>query len=578
MPDALPPLHPPALPLPPRRGLPPDLDPAAPAQIAAQVRALLDRAPPDAEALEAWVADRGALDAAISGEFTRRMIAMNRDTADAGALQALAQMQEEVLPELEVHDHALDSHLLASPALDGAPRLGLLVRASRAAAALFREANIPRNVELMQLSNRYQELQGAIAVEVDGVTLTAPAAGAVLLEVDRGRRERASRALGARARADAAEVDAIFDQMVRLRHACAVEAGLPGYTSYGFIQMGRFDYTPEDAADLCAAISRVVVPGLRRLADERQRRLGLDALRPWDTRVSLLQTPPRPLFSDEAGLVALVREIAGRIDPRFADELDLLHRNGLLDLMSRPNKAPGGYNAPIEDWGVPFIFHNAVGTRRDVSVLLHELGHAVHTLLCRDQPIVPYRRSPIEFAEVASMSVELMALDALDGLLPADEVREYRLEHLTGVLGLFGSVARLDAFQRQVYAEPGLSPAERRARWVALEADFAAPIDWSGLEGERELGWHGVPHPFVTPLYMLEYGIAQLGALQVREAARAQGRAAIDAFRGALALGGAAPLPALFEAAGARFGVDAPLLERLVPPVVDEVEALLAGP
>lgn len=565
------------------------LDPADTAALDAAIGALLQRPVEGPEALEGFLLEGGALAARVLGEGSRRMVAMNRNTEDAEAMTAVIGFQREVGPTWERGAHALNQRLLQSPAIADLPDYYALYRRDAVTAAeLFRENNIELGILEAELGNRFQQLQGAATVELDGEALPVPVARQLLQEPDRALRERAWRAAMARTEADADAVDDIFDEMVSVRSRMAANAGFGpaegGYVAYQFKAMARHDYSPADCRRFHAAVERVLVPALHRIAALRSARLGVSPIRPWDLNVSMLGEGAAKPFRDVAHLTAAARRVLGAVDPRFEHDFDRLAAAGRLDLDARPAKAPGAYMADIADEPLPFIFANSTGGRRDLMTLLHEGGHAFHALLARPQRLMSYRWAPTEFSEVASMSMELLGLDVLDEILAeggddqplsAVDVKELRAEALLHVIALFPMVARLDAFQHEVYAQPSLDRHARRALWAGLDARYAPTSDWSGLEAQRGLSWQGVPHPFTHPLYFIEYAIAQLGALQVRARARADRAGAVTAYREALALGGSAPLDQLFHAAGARLSMDESTLEALVLPVVDELEALL---
>ena len=356
----------------------------------------------------------------------------------------------------------------------------------------------------------------------------------------------------------------------------ATNAGFKNYTEFRFAQLGRFDYTPQDCKRYQEAVDKVVVPALRELRETRRRRLGLETLRPYDWDVSLFGAAPAQIFKDQDGFVALVDRIFASVDPVFARDFDILVRNGLLDLMSRPGKAPGGYNCPVEDIGLPFIFYNAVGRRADLRVLLHEGGHAFHTLAVRDIQIQPYRSAPTEFCEVASMAMELFGFERLAGILDEGEVREFTYGQFAGIVMVICYVAVVDAFQAWMYEHPQHTREERCTKWVELSDRFLGGFDWTGLEQFRESGWQRIPHLFGHPLYFIEYGIAQIGALQLWRKERADHDGAVAGYRCALALGGSRSLPELFEAAGIRFAMDEDILSDVVPDVMEKLRGLVA--
>lgn len=564
--------------VPSRRFVPADFDPSDLAALDRLVQSLLERPLANAGSLRAWIVDWGELASCVGAQHTRRMTAMNRDTRNDVLRERYLAYQKEVIPAWERHDNRLNRRYLACLHRDALGKeFDVFDRAKAKEAEVFREENTELSAQVEALATRYLEIQGGITVEFRGRTLTKEQCGALLQDTDRATREAAYLALQRRMLEERDAIDELYDKQIHLRHRIANNAEFDNFTEFRFAEMGRFDYTASDCVAYQDAVADVVVPALNELRAERLRRLGIETLRPYDREVSLFGHQPARLFGDQEAYVALIHKVLRAVDHGFSADLDILVRNGLLDLMSRPGKAPGGYNVAVEDIRLPFIFYNAVGRRADVRTMLHEGGHAFHTLAMRDHDIFDYRTAPIEFCEVASMSMELFGFERLEGVLDADEFRDFAYGQFSGILATLASVALVDAFQMWIYAHPGHSRDDRRTQWVTLSERFMPEVDWSGLEEHQASNWQRIPHLFCVPLYFIEYGIAQLGALQLWRKERQDHEAAIAGYRKALALGGSRTLPELFEAAGIRFAMDAAILRELVPEVMTKLRSLLNG-
>ncbi|NLE64690.1 MAG: M3 family oligoendopeptidase, partial [Elusimicrobia bacterium] len=344
---------------------------------------------------------------------------------------------------------------------------------------------------------------------------------------------------------------------------------------YQFAAYHRFDYTPDDCKTYHRSVRDIIVP-IRHEIDRRRRQcLGVESLRPWDTAVDVLSRPALRPFSDVSRLEEGVGRIVRGIDRDLAELYEDMRSRGLLDLASRKGKAPGGYQNTLDEVRKPFIFMNAVGVDDDVRTLLHESGHAFHAYLCASDPLVGYRHAPMEFSEVASMSMEMMANDGLGEFYGPQDARRSVLEHLEGVVSILAWVATIDAFQHWIYENPGHTSAERVSRWIALHEEYGGgEVDWSGLEPERAGLWHRQLHIFEVPFYYIEYGIAQLGALQIWQMFRRDPQAAVKGYKTALSLGGSRPLPELFSAAGIRFDFSGQIIASLIGDVRKEMERL----
>lgn len=559
----------------PRQFLPENLDLGRWDAVQPYVEQLLERRVGSAADLEHWLLDSSELQAAVSEERSRRYIAMTCDTEDTEAEQAYLQIVQEFMPAAKPWFHRLNEFYVASAhrAELNPGRYAVLDRDVEVEIALYREENIELQTEASVLSQRYQKVSGAMTVEFRGEELTMPQIGKHLEATERETRQEAWEAAANRRLQERDTFEEIFDELASLRGRMARNADCEDYREYIFRSYRRFDYTPADCEAFHAAVERHVMPLARDLAERRGEALGLDALRPWDYGVDPLGREPLRPFEDAADLGEGCRRIFGHLDAeleaQFAEMLD----RGELDLASRKGKAPGGYQSSLDEQRRPFIFMNAAGLHRDVETLLHEAGHAFHALASRQDPLVEYRHAPIEFAEVASMTMELFGDDHLGEFYSADDAARAKRKHLEGIIGLLPWIARVDAFQHWIYTHPGHTRDDRTAAWLALGERFETPTDWSGYEAHRESSWQRQLHIFCYPFYYIEYGIAQLGALQIWNTYKQDPELALGNYRAALALGGSRPLPQLFEAAGAKLAFDA----GTITPLMDRVGEELAG-
>jgi oligoendopeptidase F len=555
---------------------PSDLDPGSVRALAPLFDELEQRALPDATAIERWLRDESELHSRVSGEHARRYVRMTRHTDEAEARQSYLAIEQSVVPFVKLRGDALDKKLLACPALGALDtrRYETLVRRRRTQSELFREENTKLQQREKELQTRHQGILGSISVEFDGRTMTLQQLGPFYESLDRNERERAFRAALAARRAHWTELEDILDELIQLRSTMARNAGFATYTGYRFLELGRYDYTEETCRRFQDAIAECVVPVVRELDRDRAKSLGLPQLRPWDFEVDPEGRPPLRPFSTEKELIALCRRVLHGVDPRFATSLDELVQRDLLDLMSRPGKAPGGYQYQLEDERVPFIFANAVGVHSDLQTLLHECGHAFHSLLCRDEDLIAFRDYPIEMAETASMSMELLGSENLSLIYSGDDLQRARTKHFEGILRTLTWIASIDAIQLWIYSKPRHSREERRTAWLDIRRRFGGDVDWSGFEEALAMQWIAQTHVFQHALYYIEYGIAQVAALQIWRNYRDDRTSALAAYRSALALGGTRPLPELFAAANVRFDLSASMLSHLVGDVADQLRAL----
>jgi len=541
-------------------------------------QALLARPLKCENCLEELLLDRSELDAAANEAQSVLYINMTCHTDDEAAKNAYLHFVEHVEPELKKISFELDKKIVASPhaAKLNQHRYAVLLRNLKADVDLFRDENIPLQTEETKLAQQYEEICGAMTVNFRGEEKTLPQMGRFLEETDRATREEAWQLVAQRRYQDREKLDDIFDQMIKLRHQMALNAGFKNYIEYSFKRKHRFDYTPADCREFHRGAEEVCVPVYRQLNAERRAALQVDQLRPWDLGVDIKGRPPLRPFEKAGDLVEKTSKLFHRMDRSLGQMFDSLRGGDCLDLESRKGKAPGGYQSNRDRMRKPFIFMNAAGLQRDLETMVHEAGHAFHSMLCNDEPIVDYRHSPLEFAEVASMSMELLCFPYLGEFYNEVDAGRARRGHLEDLAKMIPWIATIDAFQHWIYLNPNHTRGQRTAQWLELDRRFGASVDWTGLEQYRQSLWQRQLHPFTVPLYYIEYGIAQLGALQLwLQARRNQGKA-IENYRKALSLGGSRPLPELFGAAELKFDFGPGTMRRLMAEVQGELKKLPA--
>ncbi len=523
-----------------------------------------------------WLTDWTKISDLIDESYNRLYVGTTVDTTDEATEQRFNAYLENVMQPASVASQRLKEKLLASGLQPEGYTIQL--RNMRAEADLFREENVPLFTQESKLGTEYDKIIGAQTVQWEGQERTVAQMAPIYQETDRDKRERAWRMVTERQLADRAALNELWTRFLTLRREIAANADLPDYRAYRWRDFKRFDYTPDDCERFHDAIEQVVVPAVSRIFERRRQRLGVKALRPWDLDVDPLARPALRPFADVATLNRTTSSIFHRVDPQLGDYFDIMQREGLLDLDNRKGKAPGGYCTTFVVAERPFIFMNAVGLHDDVQTLLHEGGHSFHAFEEFKLPVYQRSHAPIEFAEVASMSMELLSgrylAQAEGGFYTEADAARARVEHLEGDLLFWPYMAVVDAFQHWVYthADDAMNPANCDAKWGELWDRFRPGVAYDGLEDVKVTGWHRKLHIFQIPFYYVDYGIAQLGAVQVwRNSLRDQAKAVAD-YRHALGLGGTASLPELFGAAGAKLAMDADTLRE----AVDLIEATCA--
>lgn len=531
--------------------------------------------------LEAWLADWSRWGALVGELGSRLYVATTVDTTDKVAEERFTRYLEHIAPPLREVGNRLERKLVES-GLEP-PNFSVPLRAIRQAIDIFRAENLPLFTEESKLGIEYDKIIGAQTVMWEGEEKTLTALQPLLQSNDRALRERVWRLKSERALQDRQALNELWVKLFALRQRIAHNAGFANYRDYRWKDFNRFDYTPADTETFHKAIEQVVVPAMRRIYDKRRARLGVASLRPWDLDVDPDGRDPLRPFKTAQELEAKTESIFNKVDPQLGAFVATMRAEKLLDLDNRKGKAPGGYCTTFELVQRPFIFMNAVGVHDDVQTMLHESGHAFHAFLCADQPYIHQKGAPIEFCEVASMAMELLAAPYLTreqgGYYNAAEAARARIEHLEGMILFWPYMAVVDAFQQWAYTHPdeGGNPEACDAQWTALWERFMVGVDYSGLDDVVATGWQRKLHIFQIPFYYVEYGLAQLGAAQVWAHSLENHTKALSDYKRALKLGNTASLPELFATAGAKFAFDAVTLGgavTLIEQTIAQLEAV----
>jgi len=539
---------------------------------------LLNRDISTTASLQKWVTDLSELEAVLSEETGWRYIRMSIDTKDEEARKAFEFLVTDIDPKVAPYNDRFNRKLLESPALGSLSDEGYFIylRALHKQVEMFREENIPLQTKMQQLQQKYGAITGGMSIEHNGQSLTLQMAANLLKDTDRELRKAVFEKVAAERLSKADELDALFTDLVKVRHQIAQNAAYANFRDYKFDALGRFDYGVKECLQFHDAIASECVPLVNAIDSERKGKLGLDTLRPWDLDVDPDGLKGLQPFDTEQQLIDRTIACFTRIRPSYGECLRTMQTMGHLDLGSRLGKAPGGFNYPLYETGVPFIFMNSVGSVRDLVTMVHEGGHAVHSFLSSKLPITSFKSLPSEVAELASMGMELISLDHWHMFFDdADELRRAKKEHLSKILSVLPWVATIDSFQHWAYEHPNHTVAERDAQWTAIFQRFGSPeVDFSGLERERAKTWQKQLHIFDVPFYYIEYAIAQLGAIAVWRNYRKDPELALDNYEKALSLGYTRTIGEIYDAAGIRFDFSQQYLHELMQFIWNEYNSL----
>ncbi|MCU7552392.1 M3 family oligoendopeptidase [Chitinophagaceae bacterium LB-8] len=560
----------------PRKFLPEDFKVTDWESLEPYFKELLDRPINSVQEMQDWLQDLSELEAVVGEDAAWRQIRMTCDTENKELEEAFNYFVLEIDPKIRPYADKLNRKLVDSPytkELDQKEYFTYL-RNVKKSIDLFREENIPILAEIAVQAQQFGVINGKMTVEVDGKEYTLQQAAKFLESPHRELREEVYRKIQERRLQDKDKLNDLFSSLVQKRHQVALNAGFENYRDYKFADLGRFDYKKEDCFQFHHAVKTHVQPLVDYIYDRKRQKLGLDALRPWDVDAEPEGILPLTPFRNGEDLTFKTIECFRQMNPFFADCLIKMKEMGRLDLDSRKGKAPGGYNCPLPETGAPFIFMNAAGQMHDVTTMVHEGGHAIHSFLAHHLPLTAFKDYPMEIAEVASMTMELFSMEYWDVFFDDEEDLRRAKEHqMERVLTIFPWIATIDKFQHWVYEHPDHTLEERAENWRSILNEFTSiAMDVSGLENYRRYGWQRQLHLFEVPFYYIEYGIAQLGAIGLWKQFKENKEKAVQNYLNALQLGGTRTLPELYEAAGLQFNFSPDYISELMIFVKEEME------
>ncbi len=528
--------------------------------------------------LKKWLLDKSELEAVLSEDMGWRYIKMTCDTTDEKLTESFNFFVNEIEPNVAPYSNELNKKLVASPflsQLDG-EKYNIYIRGVKKALEIYREENIPLLTKIAVESQKYGAITGAMTIEWKGETITMQKAGSYLKDVDRNVREQVFTLIQKRRNEDKDKLNDLFSELVKLRHQVAVNAGFKNYRDYKFAELGRFDYTVNDCFLFHDSISNEILPLAEASSLERKKMLKVETLKPWDNDVDVEGKPALHPFDTSEELVNKSIECFYKVRPAYAEVLEIMKDMGHLDLESRIGKAPGGYNYPLYEIGVPFIFMNSVGAHRDLVTMVHEGGHAIHSMVTRDLEITDFKSFPSEVAELASMSMELISMEHWDVFFKnEDDLKRAKREQLQDALKTLLWIAAVDKFQHWIYENPTHTAEERMKGWENVISKLSSKVvDWTSLEDIRARVWQGQLHIYEVPFYYIEYGMAQLGAIAVWRNYKRNPEKALDDYEAALKLGYTKSIPEIYKTAGIEFNFSQGYVKELAEFVKAELDSL----
>lgn len=542
---------------------------------------LLERNISSAKELESWMLDLNELEAAVSENYGWRYIKMSCDTENPELIEDYEYFVTEIEPRIAPLSDQLNKKLIRSPFVKelDPEKYFVYLRSVKNSIELFRNENVDLQAQITTKSQQYASITGKQTIHYEGKELTLQQAGLYFKNPDRKVRKEVYDLIQKRKDEDEGTLNLLFEELLALRTQVALNAGFKNYRDYKFRELGRFDYTKEDCYSFHESVKKYFVPLSRKIDETRKKNLGLDSYRPWDTDVDPGNSKALHPFSQASELLEKSINCFEATDAYFGECLSTMQKMHHLDLESRKGKAPGGYNYPLYESGVPFIFMNAVGMQRDVVTMVHEGGHAVHAFLTKDYKINEFKNVPSEVAELASMSMELISMQRWDVFYKDEkDLLRAKKEQLEKIIKTLCWIACVDAFQQKIYENPGQTIAQRYKTWVDTYHEYESGIiDYSGIEHSVERMWHAQLHIFEVPFYYIEYGFAQLGALAIWKNYLQEPKKALQQYKDALALGYTKPIPKLYDAAGIKFDFSDQYISSISEFVWKELDKIAHG-
>ena len=565
----------------PRTFLPEDFNITTWDKLEPYFKELLNRGITSKADLERWLKDISELEAVVSEDACWRQINMTCDTENKALEEAFTYFCMHIQPHIQPYADKLNRKLIDTPfAKDlDQEKYFTYLRSIRKNIELFREANVPIQAEMSVLQQQFGVISGKMTVTVKGQEYTLQQAAKFLEDHDRKLREEVYRKINERRLQDRGELNNLYNTLIEKRDRIAKNAGFDNFRDYKFKELGRFDYTKEDCFQFHEAVKQHVLPLVDIIYAGKRKKLGLDSLRPWDLEAEPQGVEPLHPFKNGDDLLNKTIECFNELRPFFADCLKKMNEMKRLDLDSRKGKAPGGYNCPLAETGAPFIFMNAAGQTSDVTTMVHEGGHAVHSFLAHPLELSAFKEYPMEIAEVASMAMELFSMDHWQFFFSnKNDLNRAKSKELERVITIFPWIATIDKFQHWVYENPGHTEQERTEKWVEILNEFSSSeVDFSGLDEYRKSSWQRQLHLFEVPFYYIEDGIAQLGAIGLWMQFKKNKEQALNNYINALSKGGTKTLPELYKAAGLEFNFSPDHIRDLMEFVKSELVALEKG-
>ncbi|MDP4550101.1 M3 family oligoendopeptidase [Alkalihalobacillus macyae] len=438
---------------------------------------------------------------------------------------------------------------------------------------LISEDNLQLQVAEDELVTKYFDIRSNMTTTWKGQTMPVLDLYGMLYDDNRDIREEALKHLSVVYKTKEEEFQLIMDRMIHLRDQKAKNAGFKNYRDYMFSYYERLDYTSSECHHLADSVHKHVIPLIDQSNRIKREKLSVEELKPWDTRVTGNEDSLSIPYKTIPEMVQIADHLLRKLSPSFSDLLFDMKEKNLFDLESRDKKAPGGFCEFLPESKSSFIMLNLLNTKDDLPIFLHEMGHAIHHDLMKDIELNQYKSLPMETAELAAMSIELLTLDLWEPLYKTkEEFHLVKKELFEQILEFIPITIAVDQFQHWLYTNPDHTYLERNEKFQSILQQYDSKlINWDGIEEWKKLQWLDVIHIFETPFYYIEYAIAQLGALQLYRNYKNSPSVTISKFKSALTLGSSKSVKEVYQEAGIEFNLSEEMIKELMDFVGEEL-------
>lgn len=521
------------------------------------------------EELKAWLKHWDELSKAVDDYKVRLSIYTTINTNDEDTAKAYDEFMTQLQPRISAYENKFQLKLTESPFFEQIDDENFFpaFRQIKSDLKKYSAENDTLLGEEKILENEYTQIIGAQTFDYGGKQLPLDSLRVLLEDTNRARREQVFQIASKTTLQDSEKLDDLLSKLISLRHEIAKNAGFDNYISYKFAEWGRFDYSINDCRQMYKSIADIVVPLKTPITEERKRFLQLDVLRPWDHQVPLNDRPPLKPSENSEELLNKTIQCLYQLDEYFGAGLARLKEIGHFDLEPRLNKFKGGaYSCYLPETEVPFIFHNNNNTANDLTVLIHEGGHAIHSLLCTDMEYSLWKYAPLEIAEVASKAMELMSMEYWGIFYPnPEDLKQSKKAKLQDIIHGLCSCAESETFQFWMYENPTHSAEERHDKFTEYWKQYRSALtDYSGYENILNSAFQGNMAVYTVPLYDAAYCFSDFGAIALWRNYKKDSGLALKQYKTALSLGNTRTVPELYKAAGIEFNSSPEYIRELM--------------